>query len=83
MSSLYGQKIRLLFDVIRKMRKPLDAGPDIGSSPTNTVLFMQVIISFFALVWGTVIILGIGETSSEIKMAACGWVGMILGYWFG
>ena len=82
MSQLYGQKIRILIDAIEKYRKPLDAGGG-DSKSENTVLFMQVIISIVALVWGTLIILGIGETNTELKMAACGWVGMILGYWFG
>ncbi|WP_281629323.1 hypothetical protein [Vibrio sp. St2] len=82
MSQLYGQKIRILLDTIEKSRKPLDAG--VGDSKSkNIALFMQVVISIVALVWGTLIILGIGETNTELKMAACGWVGMVLGYWFG
>ncbi len=83
MSQLYGQKFKLLFDAIDKYKKPLDAGRNTSDKNESVILFMQIIISLVALIWGTLIILGIGETNSELKMAACGWVGMIIGYWFG
>ncbi len=77
-----GSKIRTASESIRKHQKPLDAGSaSKNDAQPLRVTFMQIVISLVALVWGTLIILGVGDADTELKMAACGWVGTVIGYW--
>lgn len=83
----FGTKLETVLLTLRAKSRPVDAGAVVDESgthlPSPTAVRMQVVISLVALLWGTLIILGVADADMELKMAACGWVGSVIGFWMG
>lgn len=80
---MFGTKVRAAMESFSAYRRPLDMGGNDEPHQALAKTIVQIAISLAALVWGTILILGVGTDNDELRLTAAGWVGVVIGYWMG